>query len=256
MHVVKRYFEKLKLAFLFIKKIISVRANTNQVTVLEKCLLENIKVMHMVAKDNIIPLDENTRVKDDINALCLRMRLTDEIRHRIEYVYEKAREKKLIQGRDPHSIVVAATYVACKEYGIIQTLSEFAKALEVRRKQLARNYRLLISKLAISISSNDPNIFLNLLADRCKIGKETKHQAQILMNYSVRRDFPAGKNPMSVAASVICIACVTTTEYRTQRSIAKAAGITEVTLRNRVKDLRNLIFGSTYNRIISYKDVL
>lgn len=210
--------------------------------------------MPMTTKDNIVPRDKNRLVKDDINALCIRMRLRGEIGYRIENIYAKAKEIGLIQERDPHSIVVAATYIACKESGIIQTLTDFAAALQVGRKQLARNYRLLISKLAIQIPNEDPYIFLYLLANRCKIREETKRQAKILMNYSLKRDFPAGKNPMSVAASVLCIACITTSEYRSQRSIAKAAGITDVTLRNRIKDLKALLYSNAYNRLISVKD--
>jgi transcription initiation factor TFIIB len=74
------------------------------------------------------------------------------------------------------------------------------------------------------------------------------------MNYSLKREFPAGKNPMSVAASVLSIACITTSEYRSQRSIAKAAGITDVTLRNRIKDLKALLYSNVHNRLISVKD--
>jgi transcription initiation factor TFIIB len=208
----------------------------------------------MVTKDNIIQQDKNRMVKDDINTLCIRMRLKDEIGYRIENIYAKAKGMGLIQGRDHHSIVVAATYIACKESGIIQTLTDFASVLQVGRKQLARNYRLLISKLAIQIPNDDPYIFLYLLANRCKIGDETKRQAIILMNYSLKREFPAGKNPMSVAASVLSIACITTSEYRSQRSIAKAAGITDVTLRNRIKDLKALLYSNVHNRLISVKD--
>jgi transcription initiation factor TFIIB len=208
----------------------------------------------MTTKDNIAHQDKNWMVKDDINALCIRMGLTDEISYRIKNIYAKAKEMGLIQGRDPHSIVVAATYIACKESGIIQTLNDFASVLQVGRKQLARNYRLLISKLAIQIPNDDPCIFLYLLANRCKIRDETKRQAKILMNYSLKRDFPAGKNPMSVAASVLSIACFTTSEHRSQRSIAKTAGITDVTLRNRIKDLKALLYSNAHNRLISVKD--
>ena len=94
--------------------------------------------MHTVAKDSVISLNENRSVKEDITTLCLRMRLTDKIRYRIECIYEKAKEKKLIQGREPHSIVVAATYVACKESGITQTLSEFANTSKVHRKAASK----------------------------------------------------------------------------------------------------------------------
>jgi transcription initiation factor TFIIIB Brf1 subunit/transcription initiation factor TFIIB len=76
--------------------------------------------MHSIAKESINSLNKkNRRIKEDISTLCLRMRLTEKIHYRIEYIYEKAKEKKLIQGRDPYSIVVAATYVAYKESGIV-----------------------------------------------------------------------------------------------------------------------------------------
>ena len=51
------------------------------------------------------------------------------------------------------------------------------------------------------------------------------------------REISAGKNPMGPAATVVYISCIKTGENITQRDIAQAAGITDVTLRNRFKDL-------------------
>jgi transcription initiation factor TFIIB len=152
--------------------------------------------------------------------------------YRIGYIYGKAKERGLVRGRDPHLILAAAAYIVFKESGVINTLSELAFILQIRRKQLAKNYRLMINKLVPKISLNDP-----LLAQRCKIGEETRLQAEILMKYSKRTGFLAGKNPISIAASVLCIACVITSEYRSQRGTAQAAGITDDTLRNRIKVL-------------------
>jgi transcription initiation factor TFIIB len=51
--------------------------------------------------------------------------------------------------------------------------------------------------------------------------------------------YPAGKNPMSLAATIIYLSCLKTGENKTQIDIAEAAGITEVTIRNRVRDLKS-----------------
>ena len=45
---------------------------------------------------------------------------------------------------------------------------------------------------------------------------------------------------MSVAATVLYLACLNAGEKRTQTDIAQAAGITVVTLRNRYRDTKKL----------------
>jgi transcription initiation factor TFIIB len=54
----------------------------------------------------------------------------------------------------------------------------------------------------------------------------------------IDKEISAGKSPMGLAATVLYISCIRNDENTTQKSIAEAAGITEVTIRNRIKDLR------------------
>ena len=49
----------------------------------------------------------------------------------------------------------------------------------------------------------------------------------------------AGKDPMGLAASVLYLSCLSTGESKTQTDIAEAAGVTEVTVRNRYKNLKS-----------------
>jgi transcription initiation factor TFIIB len=44
---------------------------------------------------------------------------------------------------------------------------------------------------------------------------------------------------MGLAATILYLSCLKTGENKTQLDIAQAAGITEVTLRNRYKDLKS-----------------
>jgi transcription initiation factor TFIIB len=59
------------------------------------------------------------------------------------------------------------------------------------------------------------------------------------MNNVSKREISTGKNPMGLAASVLYISSMKTGENVTQGDISNAAGVTEVTLRNRYKDLIN-----------------
>jgi transcription initiation factor TFIIB len=55
----------------------------------------------------------------------------------------------------------------------------------------------------------------------------------------VKSGMSAGKDPMGLAASVLYMASLETGENRTQTDIAEAAGVTEVTVRNRYKNLKS-----------------
>ena len=58
------------------------------------------------------------------------------------------------------------------------------------------------------------------------------------MNEVIEKQIPAGKDPMGIAATVLYISCLRTGENKTQTQIARAAGVTDVTVRNRLKELR------------------
>jgi transcription initiation factor TFIIB len=61
------------------------------------------------------------------------------------------------------------------------------------------------------------------------------------MKEVTENEISAGKDPMGVAATVLYISCIKTGENISQKDISNAAGITDVTLRNRFKDLKNQI---------------
>jgi transcription initiation factor TFIIB len=61
------------------------------------------------------------------------------------------------------------------------------------------------------------------------------------MRLIVTKELSAGKNPMGFAASIVYLASLYTGEKRNQADIADAAGVTEVTLRNRYRDLKRTL---------------
>ena len=67
------------------------------------------------------------------------------------------------------------------------------------------------------------------VANKATIDEKTKRQAIEIMKDVTNREISAGKNPMGLAATVVYISCIKTGENVTQKNIAQAAGITDVT---------------------------
>jgi transcription initiation factor TFIIB len=76
------------------------------------------------------------------------------------------------------------------------------------------------------------------IANKINIDEKTKRTAMHTMVDLIDKEISAGKSPMGLAASVLYTSCLRNDDNRTQKNIAEAAGVTEVTIRNRTKELR------------------
>jgi transcription initiation factor TFIIB len=163
---------------------------------------------------------------------------SDTIIEKTAYIYRKAEERELVRGRSISAMVTAAIYIACRELGTPRTLKEIATISNTKRKNLTRCCRLLISEFDIKVPIADPMKCIVKIANKANLSEKTTRQAMNMMTRIIQRGISAGKNPMSVAATVLYISSFKAGENITQLHIANAAGITEVTLRNRLKDLK------------------
>ncbi len=59
-----------------------------------------------------------------------------------------------------------------------------------------------------------------------------------ILNEAKVQGISAGKDPMALAAAALYVACVLEGEKKTQKEIAEVANVTEVTVRNRYKGLK------------------
>jgi len=155
------------------------------------------------------------------------------------YIYRKAQERGLVRGRTISAAIGASLYIACRETGASRTLKDIAQIGNIKRKDLARIYRLVVMELDIKIPLIDPMKCIVRVANKANLSERTKRMAMEIMKAVTKSGVSAGKDPMGLAASVLYIACLNTGESRTQTDIADAAGVTEVTVRNRYKSLKS-----------------
>jgi transcription initiation factor TFIIB len=189
------------------------------------------------------PTDRNLRQAfRELERLKDKLGLSDVIIEKTAYIYRKAQERGLVRGRTISSVLAAATYIACREIGTSRTLKDIASTSNIKRKDIARTYRLLILELNYKIPMIDPVKCIVRVANKANLSEKTKRQAMDIMHRVTRSGISAGKDPMGLAASVLYLSCLNMGESRTQSDIADAAGVTEVTVRNRYKNLKgNLI---------------
>jgi transcription initiation factor TFIIB len=174
------------------------------------------------------------RVKDKLG-------LSATIIEKTAYIYRKAQERGLVRGRTIRSVMAAAIFITCREMAMSRTLNDVAFLNNIKRKELARTIRLLILELDIKIPILDPIKCVVRVANKVNLSEKTKRQAMNIMHNVTKSGISAGKDPMGLAGSVLYLSSKNSGENITQMDIAEAAGVTEVTIRNRFKDLRNRI---------------
>jgi len=108
-------------------------------------------------------------------------------------------------------------------------------------KEVARDYRLLGRSLSFSTPSDNPEKFVSRIASKAGIDQRTQVQAIEILREARRRDGIVGKHPLGLAAAALYMASLRAGERKAQKDVASAAGVTEVTIRNRVNGLKETL---------------
>jgi len=174
----------------------------------------------------------------ELDRLADKTHVPTAVKEKAALVYRKALEKGLVRGRSISAIAAASLYAACRFTATPRTLREVADASFVRKKDIARCYRLLLRELEMQMPISEPISYVSKIGSKVGITEKTQRHAIDLLQEATRRKIVAGKDPMGLAAAALYIACVLEDERKTQKEIAEAAGVTEVTVRNRYKSLK------------------
>ena len=177
---------------------------------------------------------------NQLNILKDKLGLPDAIIERTAYIYRKARERGLVRGREISSAVAAALYLACRQEGTPRTLNEICIISNIKRKAISRQYRDMVIELDIRIPTVDPIKCIARIANQINLNQKVKQKAINIMKAATKSQLSAGKRPMGLAASILYISClINGCNNIGQTVFAQTAGVTEVTIRNISKDLRN-----------------
>jgi transcription initiation factor TFIIB len=159
------------------------------------------------------------------------------IHERIARYYEEAVNKGLVRGRSIESVVAALTYAVSREFDSPRTLEEISEASGVEKREIGRTYRYIARELNVRILPADPVTFIPRFCSMLGLSDKVQAKSVEILKKAEKHDVTSGKGPTGVAAAAIYIATVLVGEKRTQREVADIVGVTEVTIRNRYKEL-------------------
>jgi transcription initiation factor TFIIB len=176
----------------------------------------------------------------EIDRMASALGLPQSIRETAGVIYRRTLDEDLLRGRSIEGVSTAAVYAASRQAGIPRSLDEITAVSRIEKIEVMRTYRYISRELNLEISPADPTDYLPRFASKLEISEEAEYQARELLEAAVNEGVASGKNPTGLAGAAIYAAALLCNEKLTQDTVSEVADVTQVTIRNRYKDLLEL----------------
>jgi len=173
----------------------------------------------------------------ELRVIASYLNLPNVVRDEAARIYNFVLQRGLVRGRSMESVIAACLYIACRSYNIPRTLDEMSTASDVERKEIGRTYRFIVRKLGIKIKQSSPKDYISRFSSVLKLSSKTQNDALKILKRAEEIELTSGRGPAGISAAALYVAALMNDEKKTQREVADIAGITEVTIRNRYKEL-------------------
>ena len=173
----------------------------------------------------------------ELDRMASSLGLPRTVRETAAMIYRKAASKKLVRGRSIEGVATAALYAACRQCHVPRTLDEISNIAHISRKEIGRNYRYVSRELRLKLLPTSPEDYISRFCSELKLSGDVRAKTVEILREAAHRELTSGRGPTGMAAASLYIASVLCGERRTQREVADVAGVTEVTIRNRYKEL-------------------
>ena len=173
----------------------------------------------------------------ELDRMASGMGLPRTVRETAAMIYRKAALKKLVRGRSVEGVITAALYAACRQCHVPRTLDEISSVAHISRKEIGRTYRYVSRELGLKLLPTSPEDYISRFCSELKLSGDVRAKTVAILQEATHQELTSGRGPTGMAAASLYIASILCGERRTQREVANVAGVTEVTIRNRYKEL-------------------
>ncbi|MCL7414439.1 MAG: transcription initiation factor IIB [ANME-2 cluster archaeon] len=173
----------------------------------------------------------------ELDRMASALGLSRNVRETAAVVYRKAVDMNLIRGRSIEGVAASALYAACRQCSVPRTLDEIAEVSRVSRKEIGRTYRFISRELGLKLMPTSPIDYIPRFCSGLNLHGEVQSKGVEILRQAAEKELTSGRGPTGVAAAAIYISSILCGDRRTQREVAEVAGVTEVTIRNRYKEL-------------------
>ncbi|MWG33928.1 transcription initiation factor IIB [Halomarina oriensis] len=173
----------------------------------------------------------------EIDRMASALGLPENVRETASVIYRRALNEDLLPGRSIEGVATSALYAAARQAGTPRSLDEVTMVSRIDKMELTRTYRYIIRQLNLEIKPADPESYVPRFASDLDLSDEAERRARHLLQGAREAGLLSGKSPVGLAAAAIYAAALLTNEKATQSQVSDVASISEVTIRNRYKEL-------------------
>ncbi len=179
-----------------------------------------------------------------IGETCQSLSLSRNVIESASMIYRNFEGQFDAKGKSVSCMSAATIYMACKQCDVVRSLDEICKATgsskdeKMNVKLTAKYYRMLVMELG---SSTAPVVtldkYISKIANLAKLEVRVERLAAEIAEKTQDHSLADGKAPNGLAAAYLYIASTLLGQSILQRDVSSIAGITEVTIRNRCKEI-------------------
>jgi len=186
-----------------------------------------------------------TNVLGKISETCENCNLPKNVVETASMIYRSLDGKNIeVKGKSVISITVAVIYMACKQCHIVRSIDDISKTVclpidvKAKTKLAAKYYRNLVLDMGSVVTPVvTMDKYISKIANLTKTDVKVERLALEMAQKTQNQNIADGKAPNGIASAYLYVASVLTGQNILQRDVSSISGITEVTIRNRVKEI-------------------
>ena len=180
-----------------------------------------------------------------LNTISSRLDLPANVRDDAAIIYRKAVDKNLIRGRNTESLVAASLYASCRKAWVPRTLQEISAQTNLpvanAKRKVAKAYRFLLRVMDLQTAPPSPMDYFPRYSNELELDSEVREKTVEILKMSSDIGITVGKSPLSTVAGAIYLAGKICGKRKKQHDIVRVIGITEVSIRNRYREMEDLL---------------
>jgi len=177
----------------------------------------------------------------ELDRLSSSLKLPKNIREAAALLYRRVLEEKINKNKTTEGLVAACIYAACRQCKVPRTLDEIEEHSRVDKKEIGRSFRFIMSGLGMRLPLSNPAEYVSRFASQLGLSGNVQTRAIEMLEEALERGLPSGRSPMGLTAAALYLASILEHEKRAQRDISEVVKVTEVTVRNRYKELQETL---------------
>jgi transcription initiation factor TFIIB len=153
-------------------------------------------------------------------------------------IFRDCARLKISRSKSIIGMTAASVYLACRKCGVGRSIKDVADAANANQRTVAKYYRLILKEVETDYIP-PPSIwkYISKLVNMGNINPRVERLALLIARKTNDSKISSGKSPAGLAAAYVYIASVMLGVHIPQREIADIAEVTEVTIRNRCREI-------------------